>query len=537
MSLSAKYRPLLTLALCMLITLRGSILFAQETDNEQVVYMVQLKASPTQLDKAIFEIPDVIELKLNGDDYYRYFSGRFNTYTQAKKHQLVLRDTQFKDCFVVAYQGNKKIQITRELINRKAEDPPKETALLSQAKKEEAPNPTAIAVIPSDTLVPTIDEGTSPSFETHDNQASEASEPAPFIPDSTNNLALDSVDLNKPFECNTAGKQAQELYLAGYYDKALEIIQRSLAECHPSRKEQEALQILAIQCNIENDKVGETMNSFRRLFKVSPNFYSTPGTYQEDFYQYYNLFKVKPLLSIGLRGGGNVPIIQTKKVFSILDSVDYGTAYKGSVGYQAGVFAEMAIYGPFALQAGGNYSMTGYDRVLGEKDGRYDLYDFHESFHFISVPIGLKCDLLHGTKKSSRSIRTTSIYAKGGAFYALLQKSSARAGLNYTIRDPLTGANDAYRLNSNAIDTKAYRNSTNMGAYAGMGFRYQVNNLSLSLELDYQYWSEDVINTAKRFSNKELIYNFYYVDNDFTLNRLDAAVSIAYTLSHAIKSK
>ena len=79
-------------------------------DPNEIVFRVQLgafKVKPSN--DAYKEIPSLFVIESGG--YYRYMSGSFKTFEEAAKHKVKMNVSGYKDAFVVAYKGGKKVSL------------------------------------------------------------------------------------------------------------------------------------------------------------------------------------------------------------------------------------------------------------------------------------------------------------------------------------------------------------------------------------------------------------------------------------------
>ncbi len=67
-------------------------------------------------------------------------------------------------------------------------------------------------------------------------------------------------------------------------------------------------------------------------------------------------------------------------------------------------------------------------------------------------------------------------------------------------------------------------------ASIGAGFKLKnvISNGYILVDLRYNIGLRNVVNPANRYSNQELIYNYLYIDNNFTMNSL--VFSVGYAL-------
>jgi len=80
--------------------------------KEQIVFKVQFASSEKEMDyKTIYaQIKDLSFYKVG--QLFKYTSGQFQTFEEATKRQIELRDIGFKDCFVIAFKEGLRIDIT-----------------------------------------------------------------------------------------------------------------------------------------------------------------------------------------------------------------------------------------------------------------------------------------------------------------------------------------------------------------------------------------------------------------------------------------
>ena len=82
------------------------------------------------------------------------------------------------------------------------------------------------------------------------------------------------------------------------------------------------------------------------------------------------------------------------------------------------------------------------------------------------------------------------------------------------------------------------RNKNRKGVVLGGGFTYKVKNYLITADAGYRFdIGKHLINSKKRYTNQDVIFNYYYIDNDVTLKRMDISLSLAYIFKYSIKSK
>lgn len=80
-----------------------------------VIFKVQVMASAEKLEVEDTHLKnlDDVEVQKGSDGMYRYFSGSFNNFTDAVKHQQMVRSNYAPEAFMVAFNNGKKISVKK----------------------------------------------------------------------------------------------------------------------------------------------------------------------------------------------------------------------------------------------------------------------------------------------------------------------------------------------------------------------------------------------------------------------------------------
>lgn len=85
----------------------------------KVEFKVQILASRKRLNESNFDFKGLENIKMMIiDDYYKYYYGNSSSFLEVKKKLLEARNAGYKDAWVVAFKGGKKISIKEALKNR-----------------------------------------------------------------------------------------------------------------------------------------------------------------------------------------------------------------------------------------------------------------------------------------------------------------------------------------------------------------------------------------------------------------------------------
>lgn len=80
-------------------------------NTKGLIYKVQLKAGPLQIENPIAYFKNVNNIEESFEDnYYKYLSGEYLNLNDVKAHQLELKSKGYTDCFIVKYQNGVRVK-------------------------------------------------------------------------------------------------------------------------------------------------------------------------------------------------------------------------------------------------------------------------------------------------------------------------------------------------------------------------------------------------------------------------------------------
>ena len=82
------------------------------------------------------------------------------------------------------------------------------------------------------------------------------------------------------------------------------------------------------------------------------------------------------------------------------------------------------------------------------------------------------------------------------------------------------------------------RNKNRQGIILGAGVSYKMKNFLISADAGYRVdVGKHITNSDKRLKNNDLLFKYYYIDNDININRIDITLCVSYIFKYSIKSK
>lgn len=328
------------------------------------------------------------------------------------------------------------------------------------------------------------------------------------------------------FNCNIFIRDAGVLYNIGEYRHCISLLEKGLNECSLGREEEENALTELIKAYIETDDLEKTELYTKRLLINNPNYVIKRNFLQPDFLRVYNSYNINPLFSIGIIGGINLPKYKIINTYSLLDSVNYQAPYKAKLGDQYGVRMEFCPLKNISFGADLLYATTKYYRKMAGT--REWLLNYRERISSHDASAFARIYL--SNKKLIPFITV-------GAYISRTYTAVADASISYQTNDNLTATYDKYFIYQNDIDILNKRNIFNKGMFGGIGARYKIENLIVGIESNYLFGFTNFVDINRRYANKSLLYNFYYIDNDFKVDKINLMLSAAYILKYSVKKK
>jgi tetratricopeptide (TPR) repeat protein len=333
----------------------------------------------------------------------------------------------------------------------------------------------------------------------------------------------------KDVNCTMAIKDAEEIYKEGNYDQVIQLLNSALKECNLSKREKEDAYLLLAQAYLEKEKFDEANNLFIKILNNDPNFKLKENLYQEDFYTYYNKIKIRPMFSAGIKLGVNYPQYTIKNLYQINSSANYSSAYQPTIGYSYGAFAEWQFLDNFSLGTENSFSKMGYTRTIKGRDVNKTVLNYNEVLKSFETTLYIKKYFLHKQFKP---------FVYVGGYYSHLDQAKGNVELTYKLKDNITPDVDNYYLNKSNINVLNMRNANRQGVVSGLGISYKTKNIVISADASYRVdMGKHLTNKNNRFKNEDLLYKYYYIDNDVNLSRVDVSISVSYIFKYSVKSK
>jgi hypothetical protein len=314
--------------------------------------------------------------------------------------------------------------------------------------------------------------------------------------------------------CPQTLKKAQDTYDEGRISEVPDLLDACLKNKDGFTKVEriDAYKLLTLTWLYFNErtKAEESMHNFLVL---NPEYEINEALDPTEFINLYNSFRTSPVLIYGFKLGLNGQDINVIRNFSVDNSAENRGKYKSILGKQIGLTFEIPFKKRLSLLTEFNITGKSYkytDEILG-----FAKVDFTEKQTLVEVPI-----LLHINLSKKRFMP----YVNFGGTLGYLVGAKAIV----TRKDDVEGTKQDVPGPEQKIAHLRHKLMYHASIGAGFKLKNVISNGYILVDLRYNIGLRNVVNPANRTSNPELIYNYLYIDNDFTMNSL--VFSVGYAL-------
>lgn len=319
-------------------------------------------------------------------------------------------------------------------------------------------------------------------------------------------LFIPFLSLSQTDPCLTYLKDANLKSEQGWYDQAIELAQKSLMDCDLDKNDKISAYRLLIQNYIEIDNLEEAAKAASEIMKLNPNYEADKLVDSPEIISLFERYKPTAVLSGTLYGGLNFSSAQASKTYSVVADNDTEGLdnYENVTGFQVGLGIEYKIFNSLWLASGIQYRNSTYKIQIPNIEGRTVSYE--EDLNYLDIPVNAKYYFLKGTIKPF-----------------------VNAGLNFSFLNSALGNLSRDEV-SDIVDRISQRNSLNLGYGIGIGLSYKKKGLGVQLAINYLVNPSNLNKEGTRYENLDLIFKYYYLDNDFVLNNFQVNLGISYDL-------
>lgn len=314
-------------------------------------------------------------------------------------------------------------------------------------------------------------------------------------------------------DCANKLKQAKDLYEQGLLEKVYGTIAECLVKGESKKggfsKAQllEAYKLLTITY-LYDDEYDLADEYLLKLLKLEPEFEVNPAVDPIEFIQLFNSYRTLPIYSFGFQAGGDWTFVQRTARFGVepLGTLQSGapnfSSYSGGAGFTGGIKVSRYLSARSDVTLGAMYRTNTFTYTSSLTLGFASTVS-EETQNWLYLPVTFN----YNFKKDRKDKLWPYLRVGIGAGIRLDAEASLVRSYEAQVS---VGA-----IQGIEVDLSSQRRSLYLWGVAGMGIKYKIKRGYLFADLTYNQGLMNVVNTSNRYANSELIYKYYYVDDDF----------------------
>lgn len=259
------------------------------------------------------------------------------------------------------------------------------------------------------------------------------------------------------------------------------------------------------------------IESVEHMLELNPTYKFNPITDPDELNVLLRKLRVIPKLNLGLSLsiGSNTTYAKATKAYTVArNSKSYSSQNTMIFSIDGGYnFSNRSGIGISIINAVKEYSIE------------YKVQDFRinltERLNYIDFPISYKLKLIEANR--------ISLYAHLGGFIGYLyQTDNGINSLNYT-------DNSSKEIRSFSADKRKV--SWNAGGLVGVSLQYNMRKGSVVLNCSYLNGLTNTVNAKNRYTNPQLLHDYYYLDDDIQLNNLSFGLGYIININYQIERR
>lgn len=315
-------------------------------------------------------------------------------------------------------------------------------------------------------------------------------------------------------DCNNYLDRASLMYREGKFVEAITTL-KGCAPADANEVNKWKVSRLLCQCYLGLNDMAAAKASAEDMLDKNPLY---KPSLIEDSKEFVNLIKsvsVVPRFSLSLSFAAGLNISFPKVINSYTIS-DYTKKYMNGKAQQIGIFAGYNINKRLGFSAGVHYIVNNYSL-------EYSLLNWNikysESLNYIQTHLFARYQL-----KAKGDFK---VFVQAGGWSGFLIQSK------YSIsRADSTAIPESELLR---IDATSIRNNKIFGVLGGLGISYKLGEGHVFAEMNYQNSFSKINDSEKRIDNQNLIYKYYFIDDDLRINNLTFSIGYTFYLNYFVE--
>ncbi len=311
-------------------------------------------------------------------------------------------------------------------------------------------------------------------------------------------------------ECSKKLKAAEKIYDQGNLGQVKELLDACLEKGFTKQEKTKAYKLLCMDY-LYDDDTENAEEAMLSLLHEDPEYYVDRDIEKIEFLKLYEKFRTSPSYSMFVGFGVNQTLVSPAEPFGVQNLETTSSSYdRSGVGLLFQLGFNKYIKPNFIIGTEVNYKTSSYINVL---DLGFTKVTFKENFSTLDIPLFIKYEFGKGKWRP---------FIKAGGGVNLLLGSEAEVAREYGEGSVRPQADET----GPEISLKEQRNFLNYYVFGSLGVKYKLPMSFLYLDVRFNSGLTNSVNGDNRYTNKDLAYRYYYIDDDFFIN--NAIISFGY---------
>lgn len=322
--------------------------------------------------------------------------------------------------------------------------------------------------------------------------------------------------------CSSKLKEAEAVFDNGIIEDVPAILDECIKRGFNKDEKIRAYKLI-IKAYLFDDKHQEADKFMLELLSLEPEYVLDNKTEPIEFVNLFKSYRTLPLYSIGFFGGLNVSQVSILETYSVGNLNTLNKSFgKLKPGFNFGLIINRSIAKNFEISVEPTFSNYKFEYI--EEPFDFAILNCIESNTRIALPISVLYQIGKGK---------ISPYLRIGGNTGLLTNASLKLIRSYNVDSEESIA----EIKGSDISIKDNRRQIDFKGVIGAGLKYKISRGKLGLDIRYNLGIMNQVINDTRYTNPELLYKYYYIDNDFLLNNIAVSISYVYLIYKPVKNK
>jgi tetratricopeptide (TPR) repeat protein len=314
--------------------------------------------------------------------------------------------------------------------------------------------------------------------------------------------------------CSEKLFRANQLYEKGQLNEALEIANSCLQKENSTSDRWQAYRLLAM-VYLATGEQDEARNAAEEMLQINPKYEPSKVKDPVELVKLLKGITIIPKFTFGLATsiGGNITFVNVSGSYN---GAEYTKDYTSKASWQAGVTSGYNWNEIISLQSGIIASSNKYN--VDYSAGNWHM-QLEERLIYLMAP-------LYARFKTKEEIKGFRFFSDVGGYIGFLSAAST----DISRKNEVT-MDSKVELD---LDAKQRRNKMEYGLLAGVGTIKKIGPINLALDIRYYFSYANITNKGNRYNNSNLLYGYYYIDDDLRLNNLAISLSFIYSVNYKV---